>query len=84
MKDAIRIESLTKDYGGGRGIFDVNLTVEAGEMFGFMGTNGAGKTTTIRHMRGFLKPDRGGGRISGLDGRPQASELMQYIGVRCV
>ena len=75
MKDAIRIESLTKDYGGGRGIFDVNLTVEAGEMFGFMGTNGAGKTTTIRHMMGFLKPDRGSVTIKGMDARQQASEL---------
>ena len=80
MKDAIRIESLTKDYGGGRGIFDVNLTVEAGEMFGFMGTNGAGKTTTISHMMGFLKPDRGSVTIKGMDARQQASELKKYIG----
>ena len=44
----IEVSRLTKDYGGGKGIFDVNLSVERGEIFGFLGPNGAGKTTTIK------------------------------------
>lgn len=52
----IETENLTKDYGGGRGVFDLNLSVRAGEMFGFAGTNGAGKTTTIRLIMGFIRP----------------------------
>ena len=53
----IEIEHLTKDYGKGRGIYDVSLEIEKGEVYGFVGINGAGKTTTIRHMMGFIKPD---------------------------
>ena len=41
----ITMHGLTKDYGGGRGIFDVDMTVRRGEMMGFVGTNGSGKTT---------------------------------------
>ena len=46
----IQIKNLTKDYGDKRGIFDINLSIEKGEIFGFVGTNGSGKTTTIRHL----------------------------------
>jgi len=49
----IEIKNLTKDYGDGRGVFDINLEIEKGEVFGFVGTNGAGKTTTIRQMLVF-------------------------------
>ena len=51
--DTIEIKNLTKDYGEGRGIFDINLTVRKGEMLGFAGTNGSGKTTTIRTYSAF-------------------------------
>ena len=50
----IEIKNMTKDYGQGRGIFDVSLSIEKGDVFGFVGINGAGKTTTIRHLMGFL------------------------------
>lgn len=50
----IEIKDLTKDYGEGRGIFDINLTLYKGEMLGFAGTNGSGKTTTIRNIMGFF------------------------------
>lgn len=55
----INVERLTKDYGYGRGVFDVSIHVEKGEVFGFLGPNGAGKSTTIRHLMGFSKPDSG-------------------------
>ena len=50
---AIDIQNLSRDYGGGKGIFDVSISVDKGEVFGFLGPNGSGKTTTIRHLMGF-------------------------------
>lgn len=52
----IEVNNLTKDYGSGRGVFDVSIHVDKGEVFGFLGPNGAGKSTTIRHLMGFSKP----------------------------
>ncbi|MDR1906214.1 MAG: ATP-binding cassette domain-containing protein, partial [Clostridiales bacterium] len=49
----IAIDNLTRDYGSGKGVFDLSLKVGQGESFGFLGPNGAGKTTTIRHILGF-------------------------------
>ncbi len=62
----IEINNLTKDYGNNRGIFDINLDIEKGEMIGFVGTNGSGKTTTIRNILGFLKPTKGSVKVNGL------------------
>lgn len=76
----IEIKNMTKDYGNGRGIFDVNLSIEKGEVFGFVGTNGAGKTTVIRHMMGFLQPQTGHCFINGLDSWRDSAETKQYIG----
>ena len=81
MKNSIiNIENLTKDYGHGRGVFDVSIQVEAGECYGFLGPNGAGKTTTIRHLMGFSKPEKGRTSISGKDSWQNAAELKQTIG----
>ncbi|MFZ0445687.1 MAG: ATP-binding cassette domain-containing protein [Bacillus sp. (in: firmicutes)] len=76
----IDIQRITKDYGEGRGIFDVNLSIEKGEVFGFVGTNGSGKTTTIRHLMGFLKPQSGSATISGLDCWKDSAEIKKRIG----
>lgn len=65
--DVISIEKLTRDYGDGKGIFDVSFGVGNGEVFGFLGPNGAGKTTTIRHLMGFIRPKAGKCTIGGLD-----------------
>lgn len=46
----IQVQNLTRDYGSGKGIFDLSIHVDSGEIFGFLGPNGAGKTTTIRHL----------------------------------
>ena len=75
----IEINHLTKDYGKGRGIFDINLEIEKGEIYGFVGVNGAGKTTTIRHMMGFLNPDEGSVTINGLDATKSSAEVKRYV-----
>jgi len=76
----IEINNITKDYGHGRGNFDVNLTIEKGETVGFVGTNGAGKTTLIRQMMGFLKPDSGNIKINGMDAWKNSSEIKAMTG----
>jgi ABC-2 type transport system ATP-binding protein len=61
----IEIKELTKNYGKSRGIIDVNLKVEQGEIFGFIGPNGAGKSTTIRTLLGLIYPTSGSATIFG-------------------
>ncbi len=78
----IKVDSLTRDYGGQKGVFDVSFHVDQGEAFGFLGPNGAGKTTTIRHLMGFLKPKAGSCTIDGLDcwhEREQVQARLGYI-----
>ena len=78
----IELEHVTKDYGSGRGIFDVSFALGKGEMLGYVGTNGSGKTTTIRHIMGFSKPDNGTILVRGLDAyrqAPQAKKLIGYV-----
>ncbi len=74
------IERLTKKFAGGKGIFDVGFEVSKGECFGFLGPNGAGKSTTIRHIMGFMKPDRGTVTVNGLDTWKEQGTVQAYIG----
>ncbi len=76
----IEIERLTKDYGHGRGVFDVNISIDEGECYGFLGPNGAGKTTTIRHLMGFSKPQEGTTSILGKDSREYSAMLQNSVG----
>lgn len=76
----IQIAHLTKDYGHGRGVFDVTIEVQKGECFGFLGPNGAGKTTTIRHLMGFSKPQQGSVFIRGKECWQNAARLKKSIG----
>lgn len=71
---------LTKDYGSGRGIFDVSIHVDRGEVFGFLGPNGAGKSTTIRHLMGFSRPDSGAARILGYDTFEEYDRFLSHVG----
>jgi ABC-2 type transport system ATP-binding protein len=67
MTAAIETEKLTKYYGRSRGVIDVDLTVEAGQIFGFLGPNGAGKSTTIRLLLDLIRPSAGTARVLGMD-----------------
>ena len=77
---AILTDGLTKDFGGGRGIFDLDLDVHAGEVVGFIGPNGAGKTTTIRLLMDFVRPTRGTAKIFGLDSRRDSMAVKRMVG----
>ncbi|HET6570540.1 MAG TPA: ABC transporter ATP-binding protein [Solirubrobacterales bacterium] len=77
---AIETAGLTKYYGAVRGIEDLTLTVEPGEVFGFLGPNGAGKTTTIRTLLDLLHPTRGSARILGLDSRRDSVAIRARLG----
>lgn len=76
----IKITNLTKDYGQGKGIFNINLNINTGETLGIVGINGAGKTTTLRELMGFIKPDRGQAIIDEKNAWSQAAELKGNIG----
>lgn len=80
MNHVIDVQGLTKDYGQGRGIFDLTFQVERGEVFGFLGPNGAGKTTTIRHLMGFIRPTAGRAAILGMDCFAQAAAIQARVG----
>lgn len=76
----IEVEHLTKDYGFGRGVFDVSIAVDRGEVFGFLGPNGAGKSTTIRHLMGFSKPDSGTTKIEGVETFAHYEQVLNHVG----
>ena len=76
----LKVEGLTKRFSNGRGIEDVSFTVARGEVFGFLGPNGAGKSTTIRHIMGFMKPDRGSVMINGLDAWNGQGTVLEHTG----
>ncbi|MBY0217799.1 ABC transporter ATP-binding protein [Paenibacillus illinoisensis] len=76
----IEVYELTKNYGFGRGIFDVTFQVEQGEVFGFLGPNGAGKTTTIRHLLGFSNPQSGDAMINGMVCNQHAGKILKSVG----
>jgi ABC-2 type transport system ATP-binding protein len=76
----IEINHLTKYYGKARGIIDVTLNIEEGEIFGFIGPNGAGKSTTIRLLCSLIYPTSGEAKIFGKDCIKYGPEIRQEIG----
>jgi len=76
----IDTEHLTKFYGSSRGIVDVDLDVEVGDVFGFLGPNGAGKTTTIRILLDLLRPSSGTATVLGLDARADGVSIRGRVG----
>jgi len=77
---AIATAGLTKDYGSGRGLFGLDLEVEAGEVFGFLGPNGAGKSTTMRLLLDLIRPSAGSARILGLDTVADSLAIRRRVG----
>jgi len=78
---AIEVENLSRAFNSLRAVDDISFSVEAGEIFGFLGHNGAGKTTTIRMLSGQLSPDSGRGRVAGCDIVTEQQRLKPLIGV---
>ena len=76
----IETQRLTKYYGKARGIIDLDLQIEPGEIFGFIGPNGAGKSTTIRTLLGLILPTSGNGKIFGLDIVRDSKEIKKQVG----
>lgn len=62
----LEIQHLTKTYGNKKAVDDLSLTINAGEIYGFIGHNGAGKTTTLKSVVGILKFDSGDIKVNGI------------------
>ncbi|MDE5679347.1 MAG: ABC transporter ATP-binding protein [Lachnospiraceae bacterium] len=77
---AIEIYGLTKSYGKKRGVRDISLVVEKGDVFGFLGPNGAGKSTTIRCLLGMLHFEAGEISILGRRTGEAQREILRNIG----
>ena len=77
---AIRTRGLSKDYGRGNGLFDLDLEVGCGEIFGFLGPNGAGKSTTMRLLLDLISPSAGSAQLLGLDSHRSSLEIRQRVG----
>ena len=76
----IKVENISKDYGSGRGVFDLSFEVNKGEIFGMLGPNGAGKTTTIRQLMGFIKSDKGSAKILDMDSFVNRENIQLKLG----
>jgi ABC-2 type transport system ATP-binding protein len=80
MTAVIRTEKLTKSYGSHRGIVDVDLEVQQGEVFGFLGPNGAGKTTTIRILLDLIRPTSGKAYVFEIESSADPAAIHRRIG----
>jgi ABC-2 type transport system ATP-binding protein len=80
MSAVIETDKLTKSYGKYRGIVDVDLIVNEGEIFGFLGPNGAGKTTTIRILLDLIRPSSGSARVFGVEASADPVAIHRRVG----
>jgi ABC-2 type transport system ATP-binding protein len=78
---AIVTHKLTRRFGNLTAVDGVDLTVAAGQFFGFLGPNGAGKSTTIKMLTGLLAPSSGRAQLLGLDFAAHPVEVKRQIGV---
>ncbi len=77
---AIEAKDLTKRFGAFTAVDNVSFTVNAGEIFGFLGANGSGKSTTIRMLCGLLQSTSGTASVAGFDINKQPDEIKKNIG----
>ncbi|MEQ8673761.1 MAG: ABC transporter ATP-binding protein [Aggregatilineales bacterium] len=77
----IEVQHLVRNFGDVRAVDDLSLTVETGEVFGFLGHNGAGKTTTVRLLNGVLAPNSGSITVLGYDPQTDGPALRARTGV---
>jgi beta-exotoxin I transport system ATP-binding protein len=80
MPPAIELRAVVKDYGRVRALAGIDLTVDAGEIFGFLGPNGAGKTTTIRILLDLIRLTSGTATVLGLDTQRDSIEVRRRCG----
>ena len=80
MTAVIETKKLTKSYGSHRGIVEVDLVVQEGEVFGFLGPNGAGKTTTIRTLLDLIRPTSGTARVFGIESSADPVAIHRRVG----
>jgi len=80
MSSIIEVRGLRKAYGTFQAVDGLDLTVQAGDVYGFLGPNGAGKSTTIRMMMSLIRPTDGLIRLFGLDLRTQREAILRRIG----
>ena len=76
----IEATHLTKQYGNANALFDVNFSIDKGEVVGFLGPNGAGKSTTMNLLCGYLTPSWGQVKIAGIDMVENPLEAKRHIG----
>lgn len=78
---AVRTEGLTKQYGELTAVDGLDMTVEHGEVYGFLGRNGAGKTTTINMLLDFVHPTAGEAQVLGRDAHGESLAIRRRVGV---
>jgi len=76
----IEVSGLTKYYGSSRAIYDLDFTIESGQIVGFLGLNGAGKSTALKILAGFLLPTSGSVKLEGIDLLARPEQLRSRIG----
>jgi len=75
----IRIEHLTRDFGGGRGVHDLSMEIPKGKIFGYIGPNGAGKSTTIKILCSLYRQSSGKAFINNIEVTPANSAMIKRI-----
>ena len=81
MSGAIDVHALARAFGDKRAVDGVDLSVAAGEIYGFLGPNGAGKSTMVRMLTTLLAPTGGSARVAGFDVTTDAEKVRLRIGV---
>ncbi|MEP6700027.1 MAG: ABC transporter ATP-binding protein [Bacteroidota bacterium] len=80
MSAIIQVKHLTKDFKEVKAVNDLSFTVEAGQVYGFLGQNGAGKSTTIRMLLTLIKPTSGEIEIFGMNLLKNRKEILKQVG----